>query len=118
MKYLDESSHILAWNSEEIVIPYKSPIDNQVHRYFVDFMVKVKDKDGNIRTMLWEVKPHKQSIPPKIQKRKTHKYITEVATYAVNDAKWEAAKDFCKRKGWEFIVLTEKDLFGERKVFR
>ena len=111
MAYLDESDSILAWNSEELVVPYISPLDNQKHRYFPDFLVKAKTRTG-VRTMMWEVKPHIQSIPPPPPKRITRRYITEVARYGVNQAKWDAAKAFCATKGWEFIVLTEKDLFG------
>ena len=111
MKYLDENSAILKWCSEEIVVPYISPLDGRQHRYFPDFAVQLKTKNG-IKTMLWEVKPAAQSIPPETQKKVTRKYVTEVARYGVNMAKWEAAKRYCDSRGWEFLVLTENDLFG------
>ena len=62
------------------------------------------------KTMMIEIKPEYQKIGPKKQKRKTQRYIKEVVTYAVNQAKWEAAEDYCADRRWEFKVLTENDL--------
>lgn len=111
MQSLDENTTIVRWASEEIVIPYISPIDNRPHRYFVDFYVEAKTRDGKVRKMLLEVKPAAQTQPPKSPKRKTKRYITEVMTYGVNEAKWKAAREFCLDKGWEFRIITEADLF-------
>ena len=111
MQSLDENTTIVRWASEEIVIPYISPIDNRPHRYFVDFYVEAKTRDGKVRKMLLEVKPAAQTQPPKSPKRKTKRYITEVLTYGVNEAKWKAAREFCIDKGWEFHIITEADLF-------
>jgi hypothetical protein len=33
----------------------------------------------------------------------------------VNKAKWEAASEAAKTKGWEFKILTEDDLFKKSK---
>lgn len=112
MEWADTNSSIVKWGSEEVVIPYVSPVDNRVHRYFMDFYVEVKGSDGSIRTMLLEVKPKAQTQAPKTPKRKTKRYITEVVTYGVNQAKWKAAEDYCKTKGWEFKLVTESDIFG------
>ena len=112
MKFLDENSSILAWNSEETVIPYISPLDNSQHRYFPDFLVRANTKTG-IKTMMWEVKPQNQSDEPKMKSKITKRYITEVARYGVNQSKWRAAKKFCDDRGWEFRVITENDLFGK-----
>lgn len=109
MKYLDENSKVINWASEELQIPYVSPIDNKVHRYFPDFVVKALDKDEKEVTMVLEVKPEKQTRPP-TQKRKTKQYLQEVVTYAINEAKWNAAELFCKEHGWKFKILTEKEL--------
>lgn len=109
MKYLDENSSVLWWASEELFIPYLSPVDNRPHRYFPDFIVRALNKDKKEVTMVIEVKPEKQTKPP-AQKRKTRQYLNEVVTYAVNEAKWKAANLFCKEHGWEFKILTEKDL--------
>ena len=110
MKYCDGNPNILEWGSEEIVIPYRSPIDNRVHRYFVDFYMKVKDINGNIQKYLIEVKPKKQTKEPKPQKKMTKKYIYEVTEYAKNQAKWEAAKDFCDDRNYRFMIITEDEL--------
>ena len=110
MKYCDSNENVLEWGSEEIVIPYISPIDNRVHRYFPDFYVRVRSKTGRIEKLIIEIKPLKQTTPPKKQSRRTKKYITEVTTYAVNEAKWAAAREYCKDRKWEFRILTEKEL--------
>ena len=110
MKYCDLNENILEWGSEEIVIPYVSPIDNRVHRYFPDFYVRVRSKTGRIEKLIIEIKPLKQTTPPKKQQRRTKRYITEVTTYAVNDAKWKAAREYCADRNWQFKILTEKEL--------
>ena len=115
MVKLDTWDSILEWSSEEHIIPYRSPIDNHLHRYFPDFFAKMKDKSGNIINMIIEVKPHKQIQEPKKQKRATKKYIREVMEYGVNQAKWKAAKLYCENKGWQFRVISEHDIFGTNK---
>jgi hypothetical protein len=109
MKYLDENENVITWASEELSIPYVSPIDNKVHRYFPDFIVKALNKEKKEITMILEVKPEKQTRPP-TQKRKTKQYLQEVVTYAINEAKWNAAELFCKEHGWKFKIITEKEL--------
>lgn len=115
MKSLDENAAVIRWSSEEIVIPYISPVDNRPHRYFVDFYVEAKAADGSIKTMLLEVKPAAQVQPPKQSMRRTKRFISEVMTYGVNQAKWEAAVSYCNKKGWEFKVITENELFPPKK---
>jgi len=110
MVYCDLNENILEWGSEEIALPYKSPIDNRIHRYFPDFYIKVKESSGQIKKYIIEIKPKKQTIEPKVKKRKTKSYIYEVYEYAKNQAKWKAAEEFCKDRLWEFKVLTEEDL--------
>ena len=110
MQSLDDNLNVLRWASEEVVIPYISPIDNRPHRYFVDFYVEAKLADGSIKKMLLEVKPAAQTQPPKSPKRKTKRYLSEVMTYGVNEAKWKAATEYCKDRGWEFKIITEKEL--------
>tara|TARA_B100000378_G_scaffold10668_1_gene8966 strand:+ start:124 stop:597 length:474 start_codon:yes stop_codon:yes gene_type:complete len=109
MNWCDQDKKVVSWSSEEIVIPYKCPTDNRVHRYFPDFWVKVKEKNV-IKEYLVEVKPLKQTMEPKPQKRQTKRYITEVLTYAKNDAKWRAAKEYCLDRGIEFRIITEREL--------
>jgi hypothetical protein len=109
MQWLDRQPGIIWWSSEELAIPYLSPVDNRKHRYFPDFIAKMKTRDGTIKTVMMEVKPLKQTKPP-TQTRKTRKYIAEAATYAVNQSKFAAAREFCKDHGWEFQIITEKEL--------
>ena len=110
MVYCDSNTNILEWGSEEIALPYRSPLDNKVHRYYPDFYIKVKESNGSIKKYIIEVKPKKQTIEPKVQKRKTKGYIYEVREYVRNQAKWEAAKEFCKDRLWEFKIITEREL--------
>jgi hypothetical protein len=110
MVYCDKNENILEWGSEEIVVPYLSPVDNRVHRYFPDFYIKVRESNGKIKKMIIEIKPLKQCVEPKVQKKKTKGYIFEVVEYAKNQAKWEAAKEWCLDRGYEFKVLTENEL--------
>lgn len=106
MKYLDHHPQVEWWSSEETPIPYKSPLDKQIHRYFVDFRVRFKTG----KEALIEVKPKVQTKPPKVPERKTKTYYRAVTTWLVNEAKWEAAKKVCEAKDWQFIILTEDHL--------
>jgi hypothetical protein len=110
MNWLDKNPSIISWASEELIVPYLSPVDGRWHRYFPDFIVKMKTRDGKLKTMMIEVKPKKQSQPPEPRKRITKQYIQEVATWGVNQSKWKAATEFCLDRGWEFQVLTEDHL--------
>jgi hypothetical protein len=109
MKYLDDHPSVIWWASEELVIPYYNPIDQKKHRYFPDFVVKMKQKDGKVMTYVIEVKPQIQTKEP-VRKRKTQKFINEQVTYIVNQSKWKAADEFCQEHGWKFMVVTEKEL--------
>jgi hypothetical protein len=114
MKYCDTNENILEWFSEEIAVPYRSPIDNKIHRYFPDFYIKVKESNGSIKKYIIEIKPKKQTVEPIPQKRRTKGYIYEVYEYAKNQAKWEAAEEWCADRGYEFKVLTEDDFLGTK----
>jgi hypothetical protein len=114
MQSLDENMNIISWSSEEIVIPYQSPVDNKIHRYFIDFYVEAKMPDGSIKVMLLEVKPVAQTMEPKSTGRKTKRFINEVVTYGVNQAKWNAASKYAQKMGWEFKIITENELFKKK----
>ena len=105
MVYCDKNDNILEWASEEIAIPYRSPVDNRVHRYFPDFYMKVKERGGKIKRYVIEVKPAKQTKPPVKPKRQTKGYIREAYEYAKNQAKWKMAKEFCADRQWVFKVV-------------
>ena len=110
MIYFDNTDNIVWWSSEELIIPYYSPVDKRMHRYFPDFIIKVKRKDGSIMTYVIEVKPFSQTQKPVQKTRRTKKFLQEAATYVVNQSKWKAAEEFCHEHGWEFKILTEKEL--------
>ena len=110
MKWCDNNVGVEEWGSETVVIPYISPIDKKIHRYYVDFYVKIKSLDNKIQKYLIEIKPEKFTRPPKIPNRKTKKFIDEVFQYGVNQAKWKAAFEFCEDRKMKFMILTEKDL--------
>ena len=105
-KWCENSPRVKKWNSEEIVVPYKCKTDGRLHRYFVDLLVELDNKD----IILVEIKPKKQTVAPKNPKRKTKKYINEVMTYIKNTSKWEAANQYADQKGWKFQVWTEETL--------
>jgi len=110
MKKLDEHPDVLEWSSEEIVIPYRSPIDGKLHRYFPDFYVKRKNREGVIESIIIEVKPYAQTLEPKVQSNITKRYIQEVHTYGINKSKWTQAQEYCKDRGWKFMIITEHEL--------
>src|ERR1019366_842682 len=95
MIYLDKHPDVIQWCSEEIQIPYKSPVDNLIHRYFPDFLVKLRTTQGTIETRMIEVKPYKETIPPIPGKKSKKTFINEIMTYGINQSKWIAAKRLC-----------------------
>lgn len=110
MLHLDENPNVIGWSNEEIIIPYLSPVDNKWHRYFPDFFAKIRNKDGKTQSIVLEVKPLMQAQPPQKRSRMTKQYIREVVTWGVNEAKWQAAQEYCADRNWTFKVITEKDL--------
>jgi len=118
MNWLDLNPSILKWGSEELIIPYISPKDGQLHRYFPDFVMQYKTSKGEIKHAILEVKPNAQCMMPVKPKRQTQRYLTEVLTYAVNQAKWEAAKVWCGKKGWDFVILDEYHLGIKKRPCR
>lgn len=107
--WLDRTSSCVKWSSEEVIIPYRSPVDLKIHRYFCDLKAVFRNQDGTLKTYLIEIKPFVQTQPPK--NRKNQRALTEaIATYEVNMAKWEAAKKYCKDQNWEFKIITEYEI--------
>ena len=113
MRIFDENPNVIRWASEEMAIPYLSPIDKKRHKYFPDFIIEIKNKQGEIETQMLEVKPAKYTRVPKKPKRMTQRFLNEANTYLVNQAKWEAAENVCEKKGWKFKILTEKEIYGK-----
>ena len=114
----DTNDNIVTWASEEFSIPYISPLDNKRHRYYPDFLIKVKESDGKFKKYVIEIKPRKQTVKPKMKTdsrkrpRMTNSYAKELNNYAVNVAKWNAAIEFCKDNSLEFQIITEDNLYG------
>ncbi len=115
MKYCDSHPDIVEWGSEPFPIPYFDPVKNKQRRYFVDFWVKIKQKDGSFKKFLIEIKPDKFTRPPVQPKRKTKGYIEEQLQYVTNTAKWEAANKVCQDNGIQFLILTENHLGTGKK---
>lgn len=110
MMYLDDHKDVIKWGSEELIIPYRSPEDGKLHRYFTDFIVTKINKDGKKETSVIEIKPAKQTNPPKKTEKITKQYLNEMKTWAINNAKWTYAEKYCKNRGWSFHIFTEKEL--------
>lgn len=111
-RWCDNNPNVLHWSSEPIAIPYFDVIKQKERRYFPDFLIKVQDKNGNEKVWLCEIKPYKECIPPKKTKSKSKKTkLYEQTTFATNQCKWKSAIKFCKMKGWNFKLITERELF-------
>jgi hypothetical protein len=110
MVYLDDEDNILKWSSENVIVPYYSPVDQKMHKYYVDFYIEAKTKTGVVKKMLWEIKPKIQCEEPVKKTKVTKRYLLELATYAVNQAKWEAARAWAHDRGMQFAVITEDHL--------
>jgi hypothetical protein len=109
MKFCDVNENVIKWGSENVIIPYYNPLDNKMHRYFVDNFVQIKE--GNkVKRYLVEIKPSSQLSPPKTKYRKKSNLIYEQTMFITNQAKWQAAREWCNKKGFEFIIITEKHL--------
>jgi len=106
--WLDKNPSVIKWASEEIVVPYTSPVDGEQHRYFTDVWVKFKDKNGETQEKILEIKPYGQTVMPTNRHAKNYRQMVE--TYLVNQAKWEAATKYAEARKMKFQVLTEYDL--------
>jgi len=109
MKFCDTNDKVIKWGSENVIIPYLNPLDGKVHRYFVDNFVQIQEGD-KVKRYLVEIKPSSQLQPPKTKYRKKSNLIYEQTMYVTNQAKWQAAREWCNKKGLEFIIITEKHL--------
>jgi len=109
MRWCDHNPAVVSWGSESIIIPYQNPLTGKVSRYFVDSNITLKTKEGNFKKYLIEIKPSVQTVPPK-PTRNTKALLRRQAEYVKNRAKWDAAEQWSKKKGYEFTILTEKHL--------
>lgn len=120
-RFVDQHPDVVWWQSEELAIPYLSPIDGKMHRYFPDVILKKKVGEDKYETIMIEIKPKSQTAPPDISKKNktpsgriSRRYLNEVKTFGINDAKWKAARRYCDERGWKFSIMTEDHLFGKR----
>jgi len=106
--FFDRNDRVIRWSSEPIAIPYIKPTDGKIHKYYPDYYVEYIDKDKNVVRELMECKPKSQTRAP----RANHKHkLYEQVTFAVNQAKWAAAIEWCKQRGISFRVITENSIF-------
>lgn len=110
MSHLDTHPDVLEWASEEFSIPYLSPLDNRIHRYFPDFWVKKRNSNGIVEVVVVEIKPKKQTKPPVTKSKVTKSYLNEVKNWGINSSKWKYAQKYCDDRKWKFQILTEDDL--------
>lgn len=110
MSFLDRDKDVIQWSSEEFYIPYRCKTDNKVHRYFPDFKIKIRTKDGKVKTKVIEIKPMGQCVRPTKPAKITKRYLNECFTYAKNKSKWEYAREWCKNRGYDFEIITEREL--------
>jgi hypothetical protein len=106
MTRLDLDPGVVRWASEEFAIPYFDPVESKTRRYFPDFFVE----NVHGQKYVLEIKPLAQTKPPPKRTKQTKRYITEVHTFIINNSKWTSAEKFCKERGWEFKLVTEKEL--------
>lgn len=118
MLKFDHSSDVLRWSSEPFHIWYRSPLDGQKHRYFIDFLIVTRDREGNEHVTIIEVKPYAQCLEPKRQGKRKARYINETRTFLVNISKWEAALEHADKRGWHFKVVTEKGTYDASTFIR
>jgi len=115
LKWCDHSPTVIKYSSEPVGIPYYSPLDKRGHTYYIDFYVVTKDSEGREQSWLIEIKPDKYTKPPTAPARMTDKqtasYVYAAKQYIVNQAKFEAAKEFASVRGLKFGIITENFLF-------
>lgn len=116
-RFIDQHPDVIWWQSEEIAIPYRSPLDSKIHRYFPDVLLKKKVAEDKYETVMIEIKPKSQTLPPDLSKKNktptgriSRRYLNEVKTFGINDAKWDAARKYCAERGWTFSIMTEDHL--------
>lgn len=109
-KWADNNPNVLSWGSETIIIPYQNPLTGRISRYFTDFNITLKDKTGEIKKFLIEIKPSSQLVPPIRKGKSTKSLMRQQMEYVKNQAKWKAAQEYAERKNMTFTILTEKHL--------
>ena len=108
--WCDTREDVKSWQSEEKAVLYYDPVTKKNRRYFPDFIIRY-DRGGIMMTEMIEIKPYEQVVgPPTNPKKKTKAWVNQVHTYITNQAKWDAAKEICENRGWNFRIVTEYEL--------
>ena len=105
-KFCDENSNIIKWSFEELPVPYMNPLDQKIHNYYPDFLIKF-NVNGTTKSWMLEVKPKKQTILKENASKK------EKITWIINNAKWKAADKYCRANKMEFRIITENEIFND-----
>lgn len=115
MRWCDNHPSIIKWSSEGVVIPYYSTCEDKMRNYYMDFFIYYKTNTNTTKKLLVEIKPFSQTIPPKKRgRKKLETFLYEQKTYQVNQDKWKSASKYAKNMGWDFIIMTEYELYPEK----
>jgi hypothetical protein len=109
--WADRTESVLSWAVETIVVPYIDPVTNKKRRYIVDMWMEYKDRNGDVKIELIEIKPKNQCVAPKRGGKRKDVFENEIATYMTNQAKWQYADQYARERGWGFRVITEDSIF-------
>lgn len=108
-RWCDTNDNVVEWASEAVIIPYVNPVTGKVSRYYTDGVIAIKEYN-KIQKYIIEIKPSSQVIPPKNGNKRKSTIVYETTRFIQNQSKWNAAKKWCEKKGYKFLILTEKEL--------
>ena len=112
-RFCDDNKNVKRWGSENVIVPYMSPLDNRGHKYYVDNYIEILEGNKLVKYLV-EIKHSRETKPPKTKYRNRKHLLYEQKTFVTNQAKWQAAREYSKKRGYKFIILTEKELICKR----
>ena len=112
-RFCDNNKNVKRWGSENVIVPYMSPLDNRGHKYYVDNYIEILEGNKLVKYLV-EIKHSRETKPPKTKYRNRKHLLYEQKTFVTNQAKWQAAREYSKKRGYKFIILTEKELISKR----
>jgi hypothetical protein len=127
MHWLDNNNTITKWGAECMRIPYQmTHFDNgdtkvKEHSYYPDFYYEMKNNEGLLKQVVVEVKPFKEYkmvqdlnegnlVIPETGMKKLKNFEYDLKMAYKNKNKWETMINWCNKKGYEFIIITEQHL--------
>jgi len=113
-RWCDDNPNVVEWASESVIIPYTSPMDGRVHRYYTDGVIAIKELDKIVKYII-EIKPSSQLNVPVKGKKRSSTINYENYRFIQNQSKWKAARTWCEKHGYKFLILTEKELGLSKK---